>query len=116
MPSARSGVGSTDRCSTGQCKAEVGSAGGQDTDLGQLADVPCLDGADRVDRHQDPVVVFTAVINRRARTVREVAASDDNCVHAQIGEMPVQPGAMECAPSRFPDRPFVFIELLNLTR
>jgi hypothetical protein len=89
MPSARSGAGWPIRCSTGQRKDEVGSARGQGTDLGQLADVPCLDGADRVDRHQDPVVVFAAVINRRARTVREVAASDDNCVHTQIGEMRV---------------------------
>jgi hypothetical protein len=90
------------------------TAGMDGVDAPSLLLMMLLNTRDCVRSKEHPVVAFAGVVDARSWTVRIIASSEDDGVHAEGGKVLVQPGSIEGTPARFPDSDLVRAEVLHM--
>jgi hypothetical protein len=90
------------------------AAGMDGADPSSLLQVISLDTRNRIRSKEHPVVAFGGAVDARSRTVRIVASSEDDGVHAEGGKVLVQSSSVEGTPAWFPDSNLVRAEVLQM--
>lgn len=83
-------------------------------DPSSLLQVIFLDTRNRIRSKEHLVVAFAGAVDARSRTVRIVASSEDDGVHAEGGKVLVQASSVEGTPAWFPDSNLVCAEVLQM--